>query len=99
MLARLEPSDRTVAHVRHQGAMADLVCCTDLLVIVPQMFAESPTRRLGLQSWNLPGRGTPHDVRMMGHRSAANDAAHVWPRDRARGLITSPSRAVAAGSS
>jgi DNA-binding transcriptional LysR family regulator len=97
MLARLKLSDRTVVHVRHYGALAELVCCTDLLAIVPQMFADSLTQRFDLQVWELPGRGTPYDVRMMWHQSASNEAAHVWLRDRVRELIALPAPASRAG--
>ena len=87
MLNRLELNDRAVVRVRHYGALPELVTCTDLLAIVPQMFAKSLAPRFAVRVWELPGHGPQYDVRMVWHKSAANDASHVWLRERARKLF------------
>ncbi len=87
MLTRLKLSDRTVVHVRHYGALPELVSCTDLLAIVPQMFADSLASRFAVRVWELPGHGPQYDVRMMWHRGASNDSAQGWLRDRVRRMF------------
>jgi DNA-binding transcriptional LysR family regulator len=87
MLNRLQLNDRAVVRARHYGALPELVTCTDLMAIVPQMFANSLGPRFAVRVWELPGHGPQYDVRMVWHRSAASDPAHVWLRDRVRRLF------------
>jgi DNA-binding transcriptional LysR family regulator len=87
MLARLKLTDRAVVRVRHYGALPALVTCTDLLAIVPQAFAASVMPRYAVRVWELPGHGPHYDVRMVWHQSASNDGAHIWLRERVRGLF------------
>jgi len=87
MLARLKISDRAVVRARHYGALPELVTCTDLMAIVPQMFADAVAQRYDVRVWELPGHGPGYDVRMVWHQSSANDPAQVWLRDRVRELF------------
>jgi DNA-binding transcriptional LysR family regulator len=87
MLARLNISDRAVVRMRHYGALPELVTRTDLMAIVPQMFADSLASRGEIRVWELPGHGTHYNVRMMWHQSAAADLAQVWLRARVRQLF------------
>lgn len=87
MLARLKLSDHAVVRVRHYGALPELVSCTDLLAIVPQMFADAVLPRDDLRAWELPGHGPHYAVRMMWHQSATNDPAHAWLRQRVRSMF------------
>lgn len=87
MLARLKLSDRAVVRVRHYGALPELVTCTDLMAIVPQMFAASLAPRYAVRVWELPGHGPHYNVRMMWHQSASSDAAHSWLRACVRRLF------------
>jgi len=91
MLARLHLSDRAVVRVRHYGALPELVTRTDLLAIVPQMFADSLASRDAIRVWELPGHGLHYNVRMMWHQSAAGDLAQAWLRTRVRQLFAGPS--------
>ena len=87
MLARLKLSDRAVVRARHYGALPELVTCTDLMAIVPQMFASSLASRYAVRVWELPGHGPHYTVRMVWHQSATSDAAHAWLRERVRQLF------------
>jgi DNA-binding transcriptional LysR family regulator len=87
MLARLHLEDRAKVRVRHYGALPGLVTEAALLAIVPQMFAAAVQARHAVRVWELPGHGPAYTVRMMWHRSAANDAAHAWLRGRVRELF------------
>ena len=87
MLVRLKLSERAVVRVRHYGALPELVTSTDMLAIVPQMFAQSLAPRYAVRVWELPGHGPRYNVRMMWHQSATNDSAHAWLRERLRSLF------------
>ena len=87
MLTRLKLNDRAVVRARHYGALPELVTCTDLMAIVPQMFADSLSSRYAVRVWQLPGHGPHYMVRMVWHRSASADAAHSWLRERVRQLF------------
>jgi DNA-binding transcriptional LysR family regulator len=87
MLTRLKLSDHAVVRARHYGALPELVTCTDLLAIVPSMFADSLAPRYAVRVWELPGHGPHHDVRMVWHQSATNDPAHAWLREQVRRLF------------
>ncbi len=79
-LKQLKLADRAVLHVRHFGALPELVARTDLLAIVPRMFAESLAPRYAVRIWELPDVAPAYAVRMLWHASASGDAAHAWLR-------------------
>ena len=87
MLNRLKLNDRAVVRARHYGALPELVTCTDLMAIVPQMFADSLAPRFAVRVWELPGHGPRYNVRMVWHQSATSDTAHTWLRERLRQLF------------
>lgn len=87
MLTRLKLKDRAVVRARHYGALPELVTCTDLMAIVPKMFADSMASRYAVRVWELPGHGPHYNVRMVWHQSASNDPAHAWLRERVRRLF------------
>ena len=88
MLVRLKLSERAVVRVRHYGALPELVTCTDLMAIVPLMFANALAPRFDVRQWQLPGHGPHYNVRMMWHQSANHDPAHAWLRDCVRSLFS-----------
>ncbi len=90
MLTRLRITDRAVLRVRHYGAMVDLVANSDLLAIVPQMYADTLMTGRAVRVWELPGHGPHYDVRMVWHHSATADPAHAWLRDQVRQLYARP---------
>jgi DNA-binding transcriptional LysR family regulator len=79
-LKQLKLASRALLHVRHFGALPDLVARTDLLAIVPRMFAESLHPRYAVRVWELPDVGPQYEVRMLWHPSANADRAHAWLR-------------------
>jgi DNA-binding transcriptional LysR family regulator len=79
-LKQLKLGDRAVLHARHFGALPELVTRTDLLAIVPRMFAESLAPRYEVRIWELPDVAPSYEVRMLWHPSANGDAAHAWLR-------------------
>ncbi len=98
-------AERTVVHARHYAALPDLVTSTDLLAIVPQMYARAMAVRWPVRVWSLPGDAPQYDVRMVWHATATQEPAHAWlralvrrlfgrddaPRRRVRGVAGTPS--------
>jgi DNA-binding transcriptional LysR family regulator len=95
MLVRLKLTDRAVVRVRHYGALPELVTCTDLMAIVPQMYADALAHRFDVRVWELPGHGPQYNVRMMWHQSATSDGAHAWLRASVRRIFSRPAAAPA----
>lgn len=93
MLARLRITDSAVLLVRHYAAMVDLVTGSDLVAIVPQMYADTLAAGRAVRVWELPGHGPHYDVRMVWHHSATADPAHAWLRDCVRDLYARPAAA------
>ena len=79
-LKQLKLAGRAVLHARHFGALPELVLRTDLLAIVPRMFAESLAPRYDVRIWELPDVAPTYAVRMLWHASAGGDAPHAWLR-------------------
>ena len=78
MLVALKLADRIVLRARHFSALPDVVTGTDLLAIVPAMYAASLAGR-GLRTWRLPD--APHyEVRLVWHASTGRDPAQRWLR-------------------
>lgn len=86
-LKQLKLAGRAMLHARHFGALPELVTRTDLLAIVPRMFAESLHPRYAVRIWELPDVGPHYEVRMLWHPSAHADAAHAWLRTLLRRLF------------
>jgi DNA-binding transcriptional LysR family regulator len=87
MLDALGIAQRTVVHTRHYAALPDLVTTTDLLAIVPQMYARTMAARWPVRVWALPGEAPQYDVRMVWHATATREPAHAWLRDLVRRLF------------
>jgi len=76
MLVALNLADRIVLRARHFGALPELVTTSDLLAIVPAMYAASLH---DVKTWNLPF-APYYDVRLVWHASTAKDPAQQWLR-------------------
>ena len=88
MLARLKLSGRIAVRARHFGALPELALTTDLLAIVPQMYAANLRERHGLRIWALPERAMhAYEVRLVWHASTAQDAAQQWVRALVQSLF------------
>ena len=85
MLPRLQISDSAMLQVRHHAAMIDLVCDSDLVAIVPQMYAQTLATAAPCacaEPLPRPALRGAHGL----HRSASADPAHAWLRDCVRQL-------------
>jgi DNA-binding transcriptional LysR family regulator len=87
MLTELSLNDRIVLRARHYGALPELVTRTDLMAIVPLMYANSLAPRYDVRIWDLPEHGSCYDVRMLWQQSASPDLAHSWLRGVVRKLF------------
>ncbi|WP_372658730.1 LysR family transcriptional regulator [Hydrogenophaga sp.] len=88
MLVRMKLADRIVLRARHFGALPELALHTDLLTIVPQMYAANVCERLDLRVWELPRAAAPrYEVRLVWHASTAQDSAHQWIRAQVHSLF------------
>jgi DNA-binding transcriptional LysR family regulator len=101
MLQRLQITNRVAVRARHFGALADLALGSDLLTIVPAMYARDLQRRQGLRTWTLPqAAAARYDVRLVWHTATAQDPAQVWIRALVQGLFrrgaTTPASGVSA---
>lgn len=87
MLKRLKLADRPVLRARHYGALPEIVTRSDLLAIVPKMYADALKPRYDLRAWDLSDIAPEYEVRMLWHQSASADAAHQWLRGVLRRLF------------
>jgi len=87
MLDALGIAQRTVVHTRHYAALPELVTTTDLLAIVPHMYARTMAARWPVRVWGLPGDAPAYDVRMVWHATATREPAHTWLRALVRRLF------------
>ena len=88
MLLRMKLSERIVLRARHFGALPELALNTDLLTIVPQMYAANLGQRRDLRVWELPRAAAPsYEVRLVWHESTARDPAHQWIRAQVHQLF------------
>ncbi len=87
MLKRLKLNERAVLRARHYGALPEIVARTDLLALVPLMYAKSLAPRYRVRVWELPDLAPEYDVRMLWHQSVTGDAAHTWLRGILRRLF------------
>lgn len=74
--------------LRHYGAVPELVRDTDMVAIVPEMFADAVAERHGLRAWALPD-GIDYEVMMLWHESVDADPALRWLREQVRSLFGS----------
>lgn len=86
MLARMKLAARIVLRVRHFASLPELALRTDLLAIVPTMYAEHLSRRGDLRVWRL-AQAPCYEVRLLWHIGTARDPAHEWMRTRIRALL------------
>ena len=87
MLNKLKLNDRIVLRARHYAALPELVTRSDLIAIVPLMYANSLAPRYAVRIWELPDHGPRYDVSMLWHQSATHDLAHTWLRSVVRRLF------------
>jgi len=79
MLVQMKLQDRIVLRARHFGALPNLTLTSDLLAIVPEMYAKHLQQCYGLRIWGIPN-APAYEVRLVWHKSTDNDSAHQWMR-------------------
>ncbi|MDB5963734.1 MAG: LysR family transcriptional regulator [Polaromonas sp.] len=79
MLTRMKLQDRIVLRARHFGALPELALTSDLLSIVPEMYARNLSQRHDFRIWELPGAPS-YEVRLVWHGSTDRDPAQRWMR-------------------
>ncbi len=79
MLTRMKLQDRIVLRARHFGGLPELAMSSDLLSIVPAMFANKLRHHYDFRIWGIPDAPT-YEVRMVWHGSTDKDSAHQWIR-------------------
>jgi DNA-binding transcriptional LysR family regulator len=80
MLVKLKLADRIVLRARHFGALPELAGCTDLLAIVPDMYANNLRQRDDVRVWRL-AHAPFYDVHLVWHASTTQDPAQRWMRE------------------
>lgn len=79
MLSRMKLEHRIVLRARHFGALPELALSTDLLSIVPLMYARQLSQRYDFRIWGIAGAPS-YEVRLVWHGSTDRDPAHQWMR-------------------
>jgi DNA-binding transcriptional LysR family regulator len=92
MLVRMKLEHRIVLRARHFGALPDLALGSDLLSIVPEMYARKLRQRYEFRVWGIPSVPA-YEVRLVWHSSTDRDPAHQWMRALAHQLFKRPLRA------
>ena len=80
-------SAQIVLRSRHLGAIPELISQTDLLTIVPRMYAQTLASRFDFRIWELPISSFKYTVNLLWHHSTDHDAAHQWIRQQIRSLF------------
>ena len=89
MLTRMKLQDRIVLRARHFGALPELAMSSDLLSIVPAMYANNLRQRYDFRVWQIP-EAPAYEVRMVWHSSTDKDPAHLWMRALVQRLFQRP---------
>ncbi len=79
MLTGMKLQDRILVRPRHFGAIALLAQSTDLLCIVPEMYARDLGQRQQLQMWTIEDAPS-YEVNLVWHTSTDQDADQKWMR-------------------
>lgn len=79
MLVRQKLDHRIVLRARHFGALPELALTSDLVAIVPDMYARNLRRQFDFRLWELP-QAPFYEVRLVWHASTTNDPAQRWMR-------------------
>ena len=89
MLTRMKLQHRIVLRARHFGGLPELAMSSDLLSIVPAMYANNLRQRYDFRVWQIP-EAPAYEVRMVWHSSTDKDPAHLWMRALVQKLFQRP---------
>ena len=90
-------TDNIILRARHFGAIPELISHTDLLAIVPRMYAQTLAARQAFQVWDLPIDALKYTVNLLWHNSTDHDGAHQWMRQQIRQLFAAQAAGCATG--
>lgn len=82
-------AEQIVLRARHFGAIPELTMNTDLLAIVPLLYAQSLASRFNFKVWELPIASLTYTVNLLWHSSTDLDTSHLWMRQLIRKLFSS----------
>lgn len=83
VLRDLQISTRVSVRSKHFGAIPQLIQSSDLMAIVPRMYAESVIRsHPAIKRWNLPIDALGYTVNVLWHMSTDTDSSQVWLREQ-----------------
>ena len=82
-------TNQIVIRARHFGAIPELTLHTDLLAIVPMMYAKSLATQFEFRIWELPISSLRYTVNLLWHNSTDHDGAHLRIRKQIRSLYSS----------
>lgn len=86
-LSALKLNHQVVLRARHFGAIPELVLRTDLVAIVPKMYATELTQYRPVRVWALPSTSLNYVVNMVWHSSTDQDPRHLWLRQQVHQLF------------
>lgn len=81
-------TNQIIIRARHFGAIPELTLHTDLLAIVPMMYAKSLATRFEFRIWELPISSLRYTVNLLWHNCTDHDGAHLWMREQIRTLFS-----------
>ena len=87
ILSALKLNQQVVLRARHFGAIPELVLNTDLVAIVPKMYATELTHHRPVRVWALPITPLNYVVNMVWHSSTDQDPRHTWLRQQVHQLF------------
>lgn len=91
ILSTLKLNQQVVLRARHFGALPELVLNTDLVAIVPKMYAHELTQHRPVRVWELPITPLNYVVNMVWHSSTDQDPRHAWLRQQVHRLFAQAS--------
>ena len=94
VLRDLQMSSRVSVRSKHFGAIPQLVESSDLMAIVPRMYADSVIRtHATIKLCHLPIDALGYTVNVLWHMSTDSDESQVWLREQVIGLFERASQA------
>ncbi len=87
ILSTFKLDQQIVLRARHFGAIPELVLRTDLLAIVPKMYATELTQHRPVRVWEIPITSLHYEVNMVWHSSTNQDPRHTWLRQQVHHLF------------
>jgi DNA-binding transcriptional LysR family regulator len=93
-LGKLGAKRRIALRTRHYLVTPIILEQTDLVLTVPQRFAEKLADKYSLRYLDLPFSVPPHEAHLFWHESTDQDPANKWMRDIVHSFYTKDSSAI-----